>query len=138
MAYRPDSLRETGRVKGGAADLWIATSWTPRGGYRGAVAALPQAAADSAGPEGPLYVQVSVSQNQAWSEEMAQQLSRAGLAAKVLPPQPNTDEGYRVVLGPYPTRTQAEAIGRKLGRPFWIYQPTTPTRPTSPPPSPTQ
>ena len=138
VAYRPDSLRETGRVKGGAADLWIATSWTPRGGYRGAVAALPQAAADSAGPEGPLYVQVSVSQNQAWSEEMAQQLSRAGLAAKVLPPQPNTDEGYRVVLGPYPTRTQAEAIGRKLGRPFWIYQPTTPTRPTSPPPSPTQ
>ena len=138
VAYRPDSLRETGRVKGGVADLWIATSWTPRGGYHGAVAALPQAAADSAGPEGPLYVQVSVSQNQAWSEEMAQQLSRAGLAAKVLPPQPNTDEGYRVVLGPYPTRTQAEAIGRKLGRPFWIYQPTTPTRPTSPPPSPTQ
>src|SRR5437773_2733969 len=28
------------------------------------------------------------------------------------------------VLGPYPTRAQAEGIGRKLGRPFWIYQPT--------------
>jgi len=70
-----------------------------------------------------MYVQVSTSQNEAWSSEMAQQLSRAGLAARVLPPR-NPDDGFRVVLGPYPTRAQAEAIGRKLGRPFWIYQPT--------------
>jgi len=71
---------------------------------------------------------------------MAQQLSRAGLAARVLAPQAGSDEGYRVVLGPYPTRTQAEAIGRKLGRPFWIYQPTTPIRPAPTPQtqSPTQ
>jgi len=26
-------------------------------------------------------------------------------------------------VGPYSTRAQAEEIGRKLGRPFWIYQP---------------
>jgi len=53
---------------------------------------------------------------------MAQQLSRAGLPARVLSPR-SLDDGYRVVLGPYPTRNEAEAIGRKLGRPFWIYQP---------------
>ena len=52
----------------------------------------------------------------------ADDLTRAGLAARVLPPQ-HTDDGYRVVLGPYATREQAEAIGRRLGRPFWIYQP---------------
>jgi hypothetical protein len=69
-----------------------------------------------------LYVQVSVSRNLTWSTEMAQQLSRAGLAARVLSPS-RPDEGYRVVLGPYGTRAEAEAIGRKLGRPFWIYQP---------------
>src|SRR5439155_336981 len=39
-----------------------------------------------------------------------------------LPPQ-HPDDGYRVVLGPYATREQAEATGRRLGRPFWIYQP---------------
>jgi len=55
---------------------------------------------------------------------MAQQLSRAGLAASVLRPR-GPDDGYRVVLGPYATRAQADAIGRKLGRPFWIYQPAT-------------
>jgi hypothetical protein len=132
VAYRPDSLVETGRVKGGAADFWVLTAWRPRGSYRGAFAdadagagpaAEPGAAADTAGSGGPIYVQVSTSQNEAWSAGMAQQLTRAGLAARVLDPK-NPDDGYRVVLGPYPTRTQAEAIGRKLGRPFWIYQPT--------------
>ncbi len=134
VAYRPDSLRETGRVPAASADFWLLTTWYPRGSYRGsgladAQAATPQAEAalaapaESVGPEGPLYVQVSVSQNQSWSTEMAQQLSRAGLAARVLPPT-GSEDGYRVVLGPYPTRAQAEAIGRKLGRPFWIYQPT--------------
>ena len=131
VSYRPDSLTETGRVKGGASDFWMLTAWRPRGSYRGAFAdadagAAPAdqaVAADTAGPEGPMYVQVSTSQNEAWSTEMAQQLSRAGLGARVLQPK-NPDDGYRVVLGPYPTRAQAEAIGRKLGRPFWIYQPT--------------
>ena len=125
VAYRPDSLTEIGRVAGGGADLWTLTTWRPRGGYRPTLVAEAQAAtpaADSVGPEGPLYVQVSTSQNESWSSGLAQQLSRAGLAAKVLPPQ-TPDDGYRVVLGPYSTRAQAEEIGRKLGRPFWIYQP---------------
>jgi sporulation related protein len=139
VAYRPDSLVETGRLKGAAGDLWTLSPWRPRGGYRGAFADVPaaaaqpgdqagSAAADTAGPGGaggPMYVQVSTSQNEAWSSEMAQQLTRAGLTARVLQPK-NPDDGYRVVLGPYATRTQAEAIGRKLGRPFWIYQPSTP------------
>ena len=134
VAYRPDSLAATGRVKGAAPDFWALTAWRPRGGYRGAFAdaqapaAQPAdqgAAPDTVGPEGPMYVQVSTSQNEAWSSEMAQQLTRAGLAARVLPPK-GPDDGYRVVLGPYATRAQAEATGRKLGRPFWIYQPSTP------------
>lgn len=140
VAYRPppDSLRETGRLAGAGDDLWVLTAWGagPQGGYRGpvlaagptnaaapAAGAAPTIATESPGAEVPLYVQVSTSQSQAWSTEMAQQLSRAGLAAHVLPPA-GPDDGYHVVLGPYPTRAQAEAIGRKLGRPFWIFQPT--------------
>ena len=123
VAVTPDSLALRGRVAGGAADLWAVTSWLPRGGSRYTAQAAPvTAAGDSVGPEGPLYVQVSVSQNQDWSQRLAQELGRAGLPAKVLAPA-TTDEGYRVVLGPYPTREVAEGIGRKLGRPYWIYQP---------------
>jgi hypothetical protein len=120
IALRPDSLTETGHVDRGAADLWVLSSWLPRGT---AVAATADAlAADTVGAEGPLYVQVSTSKNAEWSGRLAQDLARAGLAARVLPPQ-GPEDGYRVVLGPYATRAQAEATGRKLGRPFWIYQP---------------
>ena len=122
-AVRAETLEEMGRVANGAGDIWVATGWLPRGLARGSALDEPTTAtADSSGPEGPLYVQVSVSQNQAWSVENAEQLVRAGLPARVLAPA-SPDEGYRVVLGPYPTRAQAEVIGRKLGRPFWIYQP---------------
>ena len=123
-AYRPDSLRQEGRVSGGGADLWVTTGWIPSGSSRSAALADAPGPAAAAGDTtaGALYVQVSISQNQAWSEGMAQQLTRAGLTARVLPPT-SGDDGYRVVLGPYATREQAEDIGRKLGRPYWIYQP---------------
>ncbi len=117
----PDSLTGIGKVTGGASDTWVLTTWLPRG--------VPSSTASSAtsdsagvGAEGPLYVQVSTSQNPEWSGHLADDLTRAGLAARVLAPQ-HPDDGYRVVLGPYATRAQAEATGRRLGRPFWIYQP---------------
>jgi len=114
----------TGKVAGGAKDLWVPLAWSPQG-------APPPAAAESivvaAAPgdtavKGKVYLQVSSSQNPAWAEELAKQLSGAGLPASVLKPH-TSDEGYRVVLGPYASREDAEATGKKLGRPFFIYQP---------------
>lgn len=122
VAMRPDSLVETGRVENAAGDVWVLTTWLPRTSGGGPSRVADDAAADTLGAEGPLYVQVSTSQNPDWSGRLAQDLTRAGMQARVLPPQ-QADDGYRVVLGPYATRAQAEAIGRRLGRPFWIYQP---------------
>jgi hypothetical protein len=125
LSVRPDSLTDVGKVANGAADLWVLTSWLPRGVPASSVAsagASDTSGAGAGGAEGPMYVQVSTSQNPEWSGHLADDLARAGLPARVLPPQ-HTDEGYRVVLGPYATREQAEATGRRLGRPFWIYQP---------------
>lgn len=122
IAARPDSLTEVGKVTNGAADLWVLTSWLPRGVPATTVSTAAADSTGKAGSEGPLYVQVSTSQNPEWSGHLADDLTRAGLAARVLPPQ-HPDDGYRVVLGPYATREQAEATGRRLGRPFWIYQP---------------
>jgi hypothetical protein len=121
ISARPDSLTDIGKVTNGAADLWVLTTWLPRG-VPSSVASTAAADSAGAGAEGPLYVQVSTSQNPEWSGHLADDLTRAGLAARVLPPQ-HPDDGYRVVLGPYATREQAEATGRRLGRPFWIYQP---------------
>lgn len=122
VSARPDSLNDVGKVTNGAGDTWVLTTWLPRGVAASPVAAAADSAGARGGAEGPLYVQVSTSQNPEWSGHLADDLSRAGMAARVLPPQ-HPDDGYRVVLGPYTTREQAEAIGRRLGRPFWIYQP---------------
>ncbi|HEV8381923.1 MAG TPA: SPOR domain-containing protein [Gemmatimonadales bacterium] len=122
ISARPDSLNEVGKVTNGAADLWVLTTWLPRGVPASPVSAGAASDSSGGGAEGPLYVQVSTSQNPEWSGHLADDLTRAGLAARVLPPQ-HPDDGYRVVLGPYATRAQAEATGRRLGRPFWIYQP---------------
>jgi hypothetical protein len=39
--------------------------------------------------------------------------------------QPSTNAGttiYRVVLGPYPTREEAEKVGRDSRRPYWVFE----------------
>jgi len=118
---------ETGRVKGGASDLWLPLAWTPE---TGTASTETRPAADSiltptdstGDADTRVYLQVSSSQNRDWSAELARQLEQQGLPAKVLDPRAG-EEGYRVVLGPYPTREAAESAGRRLGRPFFIYQP---------------
>lgn len=127
VAY--DATREgwpgVGRVSGGAADIWLPLAWIP--GPESATVTVPDSTqpADSGAvgePGNEVYLQVSSSQNPAWARDLASQLRDAGLPASVLEPR-GPDEGYRVVLGPYASRAEAEAAGRKLGRPFFIYQP---------------
>jgi hypothetical protein len=114
----------TGKVAGGAKDLWVPLPWSPQGAPAPAAAesTVVAAAPGDTTVKGKVYLQVSSSQNPAWAEELAKQLSGAGLPASVLKPH-TSDEGYRVVLGPYASRDEAEATGKKLGRPFFIYQP---------------
>lgn len=118
---------ERGRVRGGAADFWLPLAWTPETGTASALAGTPVAdptapAEAPAAGRGTVYLQVSSSQNRSWAAELARQLEQQGLPASVLDPRSGED-GFRVVLGPYPTREAAESTGRRLGRPFFVYQP---------------
>ena len=119
VAYSADSLTREGQVAGGAKDRWLTAAWDPR---RPALqlAADSSAATTSTASGTEIYVQVSSTSNEAWAQGSAHDLRAAGLRASVLPPSPGEDF-YRVVLGPYPTREAADAIGRKLGRPYWIF-----------------
>ena len=65
-------------------------------------------------------MQVSSTSNPDWASDLVENLRRAGMAAEVLPPDVPGDP-YRVVLGPYATREQAEATGRQLKLPYWIF-----------------
>jgi hypothetical protein len=111
-----------GRIEGGAGDRWLPLAWHPpqeENVPMDADSAALAAAADSAARATSVYLQVSSSQNPAWAEELSQKLKAAGLPASVLKPA-RSDEAYRVVLGPYATREQAEETGRGIGMPSFV------------------
>lgn len=100
-------------------------------------AAIPeQVAAEPAGPLPPpraalgaetseaggqrLYLQVSASQNQEFGRALVEQLQTAGWAAQLLPRKDPADP-FRVVIGPYRTREEADADGKRLGRTYFIF-----------------
>lgn len=134
VAVRPSDLTATGLVPGAGGDRWLVARWDPRRPIlqlaAGGETAAPAAAAT--GPTGGsriIYVQVSSTSNAQWADGLARDLQLAGVQATVLPPT-RADEMYRVVVGPYATREEAESIGRKLGMPYWIFtRDSTATRP---------
>jgi SPOR domain len=114
-------LTPVGKVEGGAADLWLPLAW-----HAAQESDLPVEAdstaladADSVAGRPTVYLQVSSSQNPTWATELSEKLRAAGLPASVLTPR-RSEEAYRVVLGPYATREQAEQTGRRLGMPSFI------------------
>jgi len=125
------------RVLGGAADRWLPVAWVPPSRQATVQAATQSAqlAQDSAIRAGPaarstvseVYLQVSSSQNPDWADDLARQLSEAGHPAAVWTPA-EPEESYRVVLGPYASRDEAEAAGRALGRPFFVVSGRPPRR----------
>lgn len=122
----------TGRVAEGAQDFWTAIAWVPPDQAQAAQAAVAQASGEqdsalvfgtiplpSLAPPAQVYLQISSSQNPSWARELARQLVSAGYPALVRDPTA-TEEGYRVVLGPYSNREVAEQAGRQLGRPYFV------------------
>jgi len=113
---------QSGRIRGGAADLWQVLDWAPRS--EAGTIAEPDSAAPQAtsGSRAVVFVQISSSQNPAWAEELANKMKSQGLPASVIRPK-KQDEFYRVVLGPYPSREAADSAGTRLGQPYFLYLP---------------
>ncbi len=139
------TLDSLGTVVAGAADLWFVGRWKPTTGPNvlreearepapRRARPAPAAAAATTHPRAPaaparataappqrVWVQVSVSQNEKASRDLAAELARTGHAAQVMAPR-SPGEGWRVVVGPYPSRTAADSAGRLLGRPYYILE----------------
>lgn len=116
VALSPDSLRQTGTVLDDQGDHWLPLAWDPR---RPALELAESGEAEEPESGQLIYVQVSATHNDDWARDLAANLGRAGMPASVLPPA-DFLEPYRVVLGPYATREQAEATRRMLDMPSWI------------------
>ncbi len=139
------TLDSLGAVVAGASDLWFVGRWKPttspsvlrEGAAEPAPRRIPRpsarAAAAPARPRAPapapaqaasaerIWAQVSMSQNEKASRDLAAELTRTGHAAQVIAPR-SPGEGWRVVVGPFPSRTSADSAGRLLGRPYFILE----------------
>jgi hypothetical protein len=108
---------ETAHLASGPNDIWVNVAWNP---HAGSTAESFAPAADT-GVQQRYYLQVSSSNNADWAKELAVQLGQAGMPSRVINPKPGQDQ-YRVVIGPYSSREEADQTGRKLGRPFFVYE----------------
>ena len=132
MAFdlRQIPVRRISVLKGGGEDLWLVAAWVPPERLPAAAAAAESAsvvqdsaltveprkpAADSAA----VYLQISRTQNPEWADLLVRQLKQDGYPASVLKPA-EEEEGYRVVIGPFASREEADSTGRKLGRAYFV------------------
>ncbi|HEX3926356.1 MAG TPA: SPOR domain-containing protein [Gemmatimonadales bacterium] len=134
---------QRGRIEHGAADIYLGLAWAARAELPTVTpqvvtttaptvdstappvtASSADTATDNPAPAkaAAVYLQVSSSQNKDWAGALAKQLHDGGFAAKVLDPK-TPDEGYRVVVGPFQTRDEAEVVAKRLGRPSFIITP---------------
>jgi hypothetical protein len=116
LALSPDSLHQTGTVLDEQGDHWMPLAWDPR---RPVLELAESGEAEEPESGQLIYVQVSATHNDDWARDLAANLGRAGMPASVLPPA-DFLEPYRVVLGPYRTREEAEDTRRMLDMPSWI------------------
>jgi SPOR domain len=121
VSLDPQTLQPSGHVRDGAADRWLVVRWDPRRPALQAAAASQPGEPGAPAPTGQeIFVQVSSTTNQQWADDLARDLRLAGMRALVLAPVAD-EEMFRVVVGPYGSRDEAEEAGRELGMPYWIF-----------------
>ena len=147
VAYEGETLRQTRRVRGGAAEFWFPFIWN---GFRPRAAGLDEPvrfdslitadsadtanaadtssvpAADSATPAAPVVSGFVVSFAAFLSNDRARELSARiqvdGQPARIITSERDGTTIYRVVLGPYASREAAERAGKASGQSYWVYE----------------
>lgn len=113
-------FEERGRIVGGGGDVFLTVAWTPGDDDRYGEM-LARAGVDGTAGTATIYLQISSSRNPEWAQNLVNLMDAAGLPATMLEPGEGED-AYRVVIGPYASREQADTVARSLGRPSFIYQ----------------
>lgn len=142
------TLEPRTRIRGGAADYWFSFLWDgfrprsaaldepvrfdsvpidtsasdPMGFIPGAPITVPLPA-DSAGARSPgFFVSFAALMSEERARELAARITVGGEQARIVT---TTREGatiYRVVLGPFTTREDADRAGRESGQTYWVYE----------------
>jgi hypothetical protein len=143
----PSSGEERYRAAGGATEFWVFFHWNgfrPRPPELDVPVAFPEphtpmadtvvdpltetdqpAGAPSPQPPADGYtVSFATLLSQQRAIALADSIAIGGARARVVPGEAAGVVIYRVVLGPYATRADAEAAARASGRQFWIFEGT--------------
>jgi cell division septation protein DedD len=120
-----DSLADSSRVgQGGSAGHPRADSVAaPRAPAAPREPAAPPRDSASAPPTGAGFtVQFTAVLSEQSARSAAQEIVVNGARPRVVATQRSGTTIYRVVLGPYATREEAERAARASGKPYWIYE----------------
>lgn len=141
-----ETLKQRSRIQGGARDIWFPIQWD---GFRPRAASLDQPVTfdsiiiDSTPPDSmapldstdstgaPVADTVQVSGfivsfaaflNPDRARELANRIFVGGENARVVTSSRDGATIYRVVLGPYATREEADRAGRESGQSYWVFE----------------
>jgi cell division septation protein DedD len=71
---------------------------------------------------GIFTVSFAVLRSDSSARDMARRIRVRGQAARVVQAMIDATPIFRVVLGPYASREEAESVGRASGRSYWVYE----------------
>jgi cell division septation protein DedD len=74
-------------------------------------------------PAGGFIVSFAAVLSEQRAQEIAAAIEVGGTRARVVPTRSGGTAIYRVVLGPYATKEEANRIGRESKRQYWVYEP---------------
>jgi DNA-binding beta-propeller fold protein YncE len=119
---RADSTRRSGRTgdslrrTGAQVDTLSATRVRPP------QAATPPAAPATLGVRGTFVVQFAALKAEQPARRLASSIKANGEQAHVVVTSSNGSTLYRVILGPFQSRADAEAAGRASARDYWVFE----------------
>jgi hypothetical protein len=144
VLYDGETLKLRSRIRDGARDVWYPMLWD---GFRPRAAALDEPVrfdsvpvdttaldsnvvvdstggappADTTAPAG-FVVSFAAYLTEARAKELAGRIKVGGETARVVSTTRDGNTIYRVVLGPFLTREEAERAGRESGQSFWVFE----------------
>jgi len=149
VMFDGETLKQRARIVGGARDIWFPIQWD---GFRPRAASLDQPVtfdsiiidstppdtltpyrdstatptpaepvADTAQVSG-FIVSFAAFLNIERARELANRIHVGGENARVITSSRDGATIYRVVLGPYATREEADRAGRESGQSYWVFE----------------
>lgn len=134
----PETLKLEKTVASGAKDFWYFFAWDgfrPRArGIDDPVTFANDSTFEDSNPPRPVVIDTTPRAREAFSvsfaallsEERARELSTSisvdGVPAHVVATNTAGSPIYRVIMGPYRTREEAEKVGRASRREYWVYE----------------